>query len=68
MSEKLANQTRHRRAQLLQGVLALTPNAYEEAQAKKLVADALKLSDAQFSQLALRLATQLSQSSMRVVR
>jgi predicted transcriptional regulator len=65
MSEKLAKQKRRRRAQLIQDVLSLTPDAYEEAQTTKLVAAVLKLSDAQFAQLSFRLAKQLAQTPMR---
>jgi hypothetical protein len=65
MSEKIAKQTRRRRTKLIQDVLNLTPDAYEEAQKTQLLADIIKLSDAQFAQLALRLAKQIMRSPMR---
>lgn len=65
MSEKEAKQKRRRRTKLIRDVLDLTPEQYDAVHADKIIADILALSDAQFAQLALRLAKQLAQSPMR---
>lgn len=67
MSEREAKQKRRRRAKLIRDVLDLTPEAYDESNANKIITAILALSDAQFAQLSLRLAKQLMQSPMKDV-